>query len=91
MKKCYIISFDLKPNRSYRNFHEAIKAFGTWARVTESTYAVVTESSAKTIRDYLVQFINPEERIFVIRSGGKAAWHQAISDTDWLKKFLPLT
>ncbi|MEI6349329.1 MAG: CRISPR-associated endonuclease Cas2 [Bacteroidota bacterium] len=90
MKKCYIISFDLKPNRNYNNFHEAVKAYGTWARITESTYSVVTESSATDIRDYLIQFLNPDERIFVIKSGGRAAWRSAISDLEWLKKHLPL-
>ena len=90
MKKCYIISFDLKPNRSYKNFTDAVKAYGTWARITESTFAVVTESSAKHVRDYLVQYLNPDDRIFVVKTGGRSAWRNAIADTDWLKKYLPL-
>lgn len=90
MKKCYIISFDLKPNRSYKNFADAVKAYGTWARITESTYAVVTESSAKDVRDYLLQYLNPDDKILVIKTGGRAAWRHAIADTDWLKKYLPL-
>lgn len=89
MKKCYIISFDLKPNRSYQNFSDAIKTYGTWARITESTFAVLTESKASEVRDYLIQFLYPNDKIFVIKSGGKAAWRNVISDPDWLKKFLP--
>ena len=90
MKKCYIISFDLKPSRSYNNLINAIKVYGTWAKITESTFAVVTESSAKEIRDYLIRYINPDDRIFVMKTGGKSAWRHAIADVDWLKKFLPL-
>lgn len=91
MKKCYIISFDLKPNRTYQKFKDAIKSYGTWARITESTFAVVTESSATEVRDYLIQYLNSDDRIFVMKTGGRSAWRHAIADSDWLKKHLPLT
>lgn len=90
MKRCYIISFDLQPNRTYLNFREAIKSYGTWARITESTFAVVTELNAKDVRDHLIQYLNPDDRIFVMKTSGRLAWRNAIAGQDWMKKFLPI-
>jgi len=90
MKKCYIISFDLNPNRNYYNLFEAIKSYGTWAKITESTWAIVTEVGVTQIRDNICQYINPDEKILVVKSGGMAAWRNAVGDVDWLKKYLSL-
>jgi hypothetical protein len=90
MKKCFIISFDLQENRDYKLFINSIKSYGTWARITESTYAVVTEFTATDIRNHLIKHLNPNDRIFVVKTGGRAAWRHAIADSEWLKKYIPL-
>lgn len=90
MRKCYIISFDLYPNRDYKNLVDAIKTYGTWARITESTFAIVTLTGATEIRKHLVQYLKQGDRIFIIKAGGEAAWRNAISDSDWLKKYLSI-
>ena len=53
MENTYIISYDLKKadDEDYENLYQAIKAYGTWAHITESTWAVKTSDSAKKIRD----------------------------------------
>ena len=44
----YIISYDLrKPERNYEALYEAIKAYGTWAHINESLWAVVTSQTDK--------------------------------------------
>jgi len=78
------------PYRSNEAFFDAVKTYGTWARITESTYAVVTDATPTEVRDFLVQFLHPDDRIFVMKSGGSAAWRKAMPKNDWLKKFLPL-
>jgi len=86
---CYIISYDLrKPGRNYDKLYEAIKAYGTWAHINESLWAVVTSQTAVQVRDNLLQQIDLNDRIFVIKSGTEAAWRNAICKTEWLKENL---
>jgi len=86
--RCYIISFTLRKDKDYTPLYKAIKSYGTWARVLEFTWAVVTEQPAKEIRDYLKKFLDESDKIFVVRSGAEAAWKDVICSNDWLKKNL---
>ena len=81
----YIISYDLRKQRNYDALYEAIKSYGTWAKITESTWAIVTSSSAVQIRDHLSSVVDNDDRLFVIKSGVEAAWKNAICKTEWLK------
>lgn len=85
---CYIISYDKAGDGSYEELHAAIKEFGTWAHVTESTWAVKTEWKAEEIRDDLAQYLPKGSRLFVVRSGTAAAWRNVICRNEWLKKNL---
>lgn len=86
---CYIISYDLRnPGRNYDKLYEAIKAYGTWAHINESLWAVVTSQTAVQVRDNLLQHIDSNDRIFIIKSGTEAAWRNAICKTEWLKENL---
>lgn len=87
--KCYIITYDLIMGGNYTSLHNAIKAYGTWAKITESTWAIVTSQSAKQVRDNLLSYLDGNDRIFVIKSGGEAAWMRVRSSNDWLEKNLP--
>jgi hypothetical protein len=85
----YIISYDLSNNRDYESLYEAIKAYGTWAHITESTWAVVSSnSSAVDIRDDLKRTIDSDDKLFVIKSGIEAAWVNVICRNEWLKENL---
>jgi hypothetical protein len=87
---CYIVSYDLrKPGRNYEKLYEGIQSYTTWAHINESLWAVVTASHTATqVRDYLSQFIDSDDRIFVIKSGVEAAWRQAMCKNEWLKEHL---
>lgn len=88
MKKTYIISYDMKEGGDYEELFKAIKAYGTWAHITESLWAVCTESDAINIRDNLLNYFPEGSRIFVIKSGLEAAWKNVICSSDWLQKNL---
>ena len=88
MKTCYIISYDMAEGGNYEALYDAIKAYGTWAHITESTWAVTTEESAKEIRDYLGECLPSGSRLFVVKSGVEAAWRNVICRNEWLKKNL---
>ena len=82
---CYIISYDLRNQRDYESLHEAIKSYGTWAHITESTWAVVTPSPATKVRDNLLGYMDADDRLFVVKSGVEAAWRNIICKDQWLK------
>lgn len=87
--KCYIISYDLlQPGRNYDALYEAIKKHSKWARINESVWAVVTNKTAVQIRDNLGQYLDSNDRIFVVKSGVEAAWRNSRCKNEWLKENL---
>ena len=88
MKKTFIISFSAPTGTDYAPLFQALKGYGTWARITKTTWAIVTEEKASEVRDYLVKFLPKDGRIFVIKSAAVAAWRNVICSSEWLKKNL---
>ena len=42
----YIITYDLsKPGRNYDDLYQRIKSYGTWAKIAESSWAIVTDQT----------------------------------------------
>jgi len=81
--------YDLRESgRNYTKLHEAIKAYGIWAKITESTWGIVTDSTATKIRDNLSSFMDSNDRLFVIKSGHNSAWKNVIASNEWFKKHL---
>ena len=83
---CYIITYDLVNDDSdYDILIKEIKTYSKWAHINKSTWSIITEDSAKEIRDNLKKKVNSEDRLFVIKSGVEAAWSNAMCKTQWLK------
>ncbi len=83
----YIISYDLRKDQSYWHYedlYQAIKSYGTWAKILESVWAVKTDQSAENIRNSLQTKIDSNDRIFVILSWRVAAWQNVICKNEWL-------
>lgn len=87
-EKCYIISYDLNPERDEASIHQAIKSYGTWAKINGSTWAILTANSAVSVRDYLIQKFSQTDRLFIVRSGVESAWRNVECSNEWLKKNL---
>jgi hypothetical protein len=87
---CYLITYDVRrgDRSDYEDLYQAIKQYGIWARITESSWAIVTDQSAKEIRDALLQFMHDKDRLFVLKSGVAAAWHNVMCKNEWLRKHL---
>lgn len=90
MMETYIISYDLNSDKSsdYTKLIDFIKSFGTWAHITESTWAIKTNKTAKEIRDEIADIMPEGSRLFVVKSGLSSAWRNVICSNDWLKKYL---
>lgn len=86
---CFIVSYDLcQPNRDYESLYEALKSFPNWGRLTESTWAVISNKSCVDIRDYLMQFVDNDDRLIVVLGGKSAAWVRVMADNNWVKENL---
>tara|TARA_R110001632_G_scaffold148359_1_gene265447 strand:+ start:967 stop:1239 length:273 start_codon:yes stop_codon:yes gene_type:complete len=90
MKKTFIISYDLKnaTDEDYETLYEFFKGYGTWAHITESSWAIVTKERAKEVRNAIAEIVPKGSRIFVVKSGSIAAWRNVICRNEWLKKNL---
>jgi hypothetical protein len=84
----YLISYDMAEGGDYDALYDAIKAYGTWAHITESLFAVKTASTAKQIRDDLGEYLPVGSRLIVVKSGTEGAWRNVICRNEWLKKNL---
>lgn len=88
---CYIISYDLcQPGRDYTALYDAIKRFPKWGKLTESTWAVISNNNCVEIRDYLMKFMDLNDRIIVIQSGQHAAWNRIYANNQWAQENLAL-
>lgn len=85
---CYLISYDLRKAKDYERLYDAIKSYGTWAHVLESSWAVETDKTATNLRDHLAEFIDSDDGLFVVKSAGEAAWRNVLCKNEWLKEHL---
>ena len=86
IQHCYIVLYDqCQPARDYDRLYQALKSFPNWGKLTESAWAVVSESEAPQIRDYLKQFIDSGDRLIVIQSGRSGAWTKVLANDEWVK------
>jgi len=84
-----IIEYDLcSPGRNYDKLYEAIKAYGEWAHITESTWFIKTSDSCETVRDSLRAHMDGNDRLFVAKLTGAAAWNNTICSSTYLQKHL---
>lgn len=88
MRQSYIISYDVAKGGDYAELIAAIKGYKTWAHITESTWAIVTNDTHTQIRNNLARYLPKGSRLFVVRSGAIAAWRNVLCSNEWLKKNL---
>ncbi len=84
-----LVTYDLnKPGQDYSDFYKVIKSY-TWARLSESSYAIATSKATKTVYEELAPHIGRGDQLFVI--GLENNWHGfGPRDVyDWLKEHLP--
>lgn len=62
----YLINYDLcNPGQNYNSLISAIKAYGSWAHICESCWAVKTSKTVTQIRDDLKQYLDKNDKLFV--------------------------
>jgi hypothetical protein len=70
----YLITYDLlKPGQDYKSLHDAIRSLdpSVWHGL-ESVWVLRSAQSAGQVRDYLIKFIDSNDRLLVIATS--PAW-----------------
>lgn len=86
----YIITYDLnKTGQNYESLEEAIKSYGTYAKIATTTFVICSNDNSSSIRDHLRKQIDTNDELFVGKLTGEGAWvglGEKIST--WLKTHL---
>jgi hypothetical protein len=83
----YIISYDLNsPGQNYSDLYAKIKSYGGWWHHLDSTWLVVSNSTAAEIRDGLKSVMDSNDKLLVIKTCGVGSWFGFNSKgSSWLK------
>jgi hypothetical protein len=86
--KTYLIAYDLlKPGQDYQDLYGAIKGLGTWAHPEQSLWLVNSNASTVGIRDYLLQYMDGNDKLIVFPVGSDWAGQNLGQDVyAWLKQ-----
>jgi hypothetical protein len=86
----YIVSYDLRaPGQDYAELIEFLKNQPNWWHHLGSTWVVVSDSSAVTLRDVMRVYLDPNDKVLVVESSGTAAWRGFDErGSAWLKTHL---
>lgn len=90
----YIVAYDLrKPDRNYDDLIKELTSFGIWWHQSGSVWLIVTSKTTAEVRDYLMQFIDSNDKLFVsqIQNNWAAAgftedeyrWMKSIPEASW--------
>lgn len=85
----YMITYDLcKPGTDYDELIKSIKSYGTWAKINKSSWIVSTSETSVNIRNKLRAYTDSNDKLFVAKLTGAAAWTKCDCSDEWLKSNL---
>jgi hypothetical protein len=87
MKRCFIITFDLKnPGINQDKLVASIKTATSWARLGTSSFVVSSDKDAAVIRDILLKSLQQGDKIYVGKLDNSAAWYGLGDEvSNWLR------
>ena len=65
----YIVTYDLNNETRRPPIVQAIKTYGNWARLSESSYAIVTAETPQQVFDKLKKHLDGDDQLYVILRG----------------------
>ena len=74
MKRCYIITFELKNPGINRDKLIATIKSAAWARLSNNTYVIATTKTSAEIRDILLPNVYQGDTLYVGLLDNSAAW-----------------
>ena len=85
--RCYIVTFDTKSEETLKLIKDSLKSYTIYCPINRFCWAIKTDESAIKIRDKLMDLLDKNGQVFVVRSGTEAAWFNSFGDKHdkWLK------
>jgi len=86
-----LITYDLNKTKDYDRLIDAIQAIGPSLHLLKSAWVVVTTLSAARVGEYLEDYVDADDDVFIVEiTGQPASWSDSFSehDTIWLKQNL---
>ena len=84
----YIVTYDLNNETVRPPIVNAIKKLGPWARLSESSYGVVSSSTPEAIYDVLKKHLDSDDQLYVITLNHPYFGQGSKVVNDWLEKHL---
>jgi hypothetical protein len=86
----YVVSYDLHQHgQNYQCLIEKLRSYPTHWHMQQSVWIIVSNNSAEQIRDHLIPCLDANDKLFVGRLAGEAAWYGYTDQiSQWLQKFL---
>lgn len=82
----YVITYDLcEPGKNYEELIENIKKYSYWGKLNKSSCLVKTDSNSTEIRQNLRTYLDSNDKLFVAKLTGQAAWTKCDCSDEWLK------
>ncbi|MEO6728522.1 MAG: hypothetical protein ABIM99_01235 [Candidatus Dojkabacteria bacterium] len=80
----YIISYDLRKDKDYKKLIAEIKNYGTYAKVLESFWVVVTNDTSEEIKENLSNHMDIDDGLIVVKSANVGSWKKVLCTGQWL-------
>jgi hypothetical protein len=75
----------MQPGKNYEPLLKRIKDYGAWAKLSDSAYLILTDSTPVAVRDNLVAVLDANDKIFVGNAPAPAAWRGLPDDVSkWI-------
>lgn len=82
-----LITYDLcTPGKDYSSLYDKLDTYSNCMRIEESVYLTNSTKSCSTIRDELKTVLDSNDRLFVAKLTGEAAWTNLLVNGDKVKK-----
>ena len=85
----YTVSYDLHKGRDYAKIRRGIESLtSNWCKPLESLYIIESSKSAPQVRDFLLNYIDNDDSLFVVETKTPLNWaaRNIPKDcADWLK------
>ncbi len=86
----YLVAYDLRrPGQDYPDLIKNLESFSIKWHIMQSKWIIHTPLTAKELRDRLKKFLDTNDKLLVVKTGGVAAWTGfSESGNEWLKKYI---
>lgn len=86
----YIVTYDLHSHgQNYDCLFKKLKSYPRWCHMQGSVWVVTSNNTAAQVRDHLSPCLDKNDKLFVGKLSGEAAWVGYPTEvSNWLKKNL---